>query len=652
MIADQILACSAQRLTHGIPRAKAMHLVDGSMLRSLLDVAGSAACPSTARAVALLLRHCTLAAAAGQARTDILDLRWRVSAVGLNAELATDPRSPLVAASAGGHNDVAQWLLEKVYRVAPSHRRLDPSELAHAMGSASEHGQLKMLDWWWTMLETIPPFQDAAATIRNLLLEHDALMLLPAARGGNVAVLQWWANHCHNTNENENGNDGDTNWTLLSRPAIPKAMAAAGRSDALAWWYTTCASHVPAESPYTWTLPHLREFLAAAPPALLRAQLDAFEGPDPRAVMAPDSFDREVLSALTARGHADELAWWAAARGLLYRTAQLVDLAPTTHWRATPATAEWWWARISSVAAGRKAFAHLPTWTAIEGRVDLLDWAESRGLIDARRLTDDAWTLAQVVSGGDLGVMRWLHVRRVRVPVKAAWLHAASGRGHVAALNWLARTLEWPFPCAGARALDAASQLGQLAVLDWWVQAASDPSLPTGRVTLDYSHEAMDKAADVTVLHWWTHRSGLPLLYTENVIANASKSGTIDMLAWFRASGLTLPPFPPSYDVLASLVHDKDLSTLDWWWGSGMLLSVTSTLYEARRAQVQQMLQEPVNETDHSGVSLRVLQWWQEFIFGDWPPAMLRVVQVADQTAPTPPLKTLFSRLLRALSNE
>jgi hypothetical protein len=93
----------------------------------------------------------------------------------------------------------------------------------------------------------------------------------------------------------------------------------------------------------------------------------------------------------------------------------------------------------------------------------------------------------------------------------------------------------------------------------------------TSGLPLKYDELALDCASmnnKVNVLEWWL-KSGLPLKYSENALDYASSNGSIDALDWWVNSGLEL-----KYTKYA--LHKASLflqiNVLDWWYKSGLSL--------------------------------------------------------------------------------
>ncbi|KAI9216183.1 hypothetical protein BC828DRAFT_409718, partial [Blastocladiella britannica] len=103
-ILDIVLTLAVAGLAHGASdRRTALDLVNQDALRHIVGVAASGLAPSTTRLALLLFKHCTMAAAAGAGRMDILALRQAFGLLEKDSDKSVDDRHPMSEATRGGH---------------------------------------------------------------------------------------------------------------------------------------------------------------------------------------------------------------------------------------------------------------------------------------------------------------------------------------------------------------------------------------------------------------------------------------------------------------------------------------------------------------------------------------------------------------------
>ncbi|KAL5358485.1 hypothetical protein BJX96DRAFT_146678 [Aspergillus floccosus] len=115
----------------------------------------------------------------------------------------------------------------------------------------------------------------------------------------------------------------------------------------------------------------------------------------------------------------------------------------------------------------------------------------------------------------------------------------------------------------------ASAIYGNPTILTWWRDA---PSLPNK----EYIADAMDgasRAGFINVLEWW-RTSGLELRYTERALEAASAEGRVAVLDWWKNASATAPPSKPiplkvGKSVLLAAQSGRTAS-LAWWDASGI----------------------------------------------------------------------------------
>ena len=162
--------------------------------------------------------------------------------------------------------------------------------------------------------------------------------------------------------------------------------------------------------------------------------------------------------------------------------------------------------------------------------------------------------------------------------------------------------------------LDTISINGFTHILDWFIHSG----LKYG-FKLKYSEDALKGASEygyINVLEWWKN-SGLPLKYDEHSIGYASETGKVAVLEWWKNSGLEL-----KYNIYAIAYASGcgHVDVLEWWKQSGLELKYdTYALKLASKRGHIDVLEWWKNSglelKYHDGViidtSVDVLEWWK-----------------------------------------
>ncbi|KAI3320254.1 flavoprotein [Xylariaceae sp. AK1471] len=168
---------------------------------------------------------------------------------------------------------------------------------------------------------------------------------------------------------------------------------------------------------------------------------------------------------------------------------------------------------------------------------------------------------------------------------------------------------------------------GRVDILSWW---NTSPSF----LKKEYDAEALDNASRmgyVHVLDWWL-RSDLPLKYTEAALESASKEGHLLVLEWWKdaASKNDSIGLKPGRSLLTAAQHGQT-AVLRWWESSGIPVAysegvckiasahgqtaVLDTWHELKGEKLSFDSQVLVAPTKQGHVS--VLEWWKQYARGE-----------------------------------
>ncbi|KAK6214396.1 hypothetical protein LQW54_004445 [Pestalotiopsis sp. IQ-011] len=173
----------------------------------------------------------------------------------------------------------------------------------------------------------------------------------------------------------------------------------------------------------------------------------------------------------------------------------------------------------------------------------------------------------------------------------------------------------------------ASGVYGRTDILDWW---NTSPSF----LKKEYDAEALDNASRmgfVNVLDWWL-RSGLPLKYTEQAFETASARGHLLILEWWRdaASQNSSITLKPGRSLLAA-AQQGQTAVLRWWESSGIPVAhgdgvpkiasahghtgVLDAWREIKGDKLSFDCQVLVAPTRQGHVN--VLEWWKQYARGE-----------------------------------
>ena len=239
-----------------------------------------------------------------------------------------------------------------------------------------------------------------------------------------------------------------------------------------------------------------------------------------------------------------------------------------------------------------------------------IDYASRRGYIDVL----DCWLDSELL-----------------LKYSESAIDGACGNGYLNVLEWWLNT-GIPLKYSSA-AIDTASQRGHIKILDYWLNSGLE---------LKYTEHAIDYAHDINVINWWLRPnlklkyskniidaicgrgdgkmlleawfvSGLNIEYSENAMDNASITGRIDILDFWRNSKLDL-----KYTSKAIDRAKRNPQVIAWWLASGLELKFTDEVFSTSKIEVLELLNKYgiLKCTTHAIDRLsdfgdaEVLDWW------------------------------------------
>jgi hypothetical protein len=174
-----------------------------------------------------------------------------------------------------------------------------------------------------------------------------------------------------------------------------------------------------------------------------------------------------------------------------------------------------------------------------------LDLLKNFGII----IKDYDRLLLEASSKNNIHVLNWFYKNNYSMKGYSSIISNASKHGHVDILTWWFNSgLEFNYD---SNAIDNASLNGHLHVLEWWL----NNSRSNNRLKLIYTSNAMD-TINIDVLNWWKN-SGLTLKYRSDILVDKSAC-TMESCMLKRY-----------YDV-GILYMPKPIEVVKWWLNSGL----------------------------------------------------------------------------------
>ncbi|KAI9331322.1 hypothetical protein BDR26DRAFT_870293, partial [Obelidium mucronatum] len=229
-----------------------------------------------------------------------------------------------------------------------------------------------------------------------------------------------------------------------------------------------------------------------------------------------------------------------------------------------------------------------PDSAAKAGRIDLLQHLYR---IQQSPLEYSASALDEAAANGHSIVLWWFKSKGLTLKFTTKAVDSASQNGHLHILDWWRQNIPAEDWIWSNDAIDFAARCNHILVLKWWIDSGLrlkySPDLVNNasrignievlnwwisqnKLAIFVDEKAMDHASTVEVLNFWNSdkvraRTGYPK-WTSNSMKLASEAGRIDLLNWWKQSGLKPRWTSKAMDYASANGH---IEVLQWWLDSG-----------------------------------------------------------------------------------
>lgn len=210
--------------------------------------------------------------------------------------------------------------------------------------------------------------------------------------------------------------------------------------------------------------------------------------------------------------------------------------------------------------------------SAVYGNTTLLEWWKNCPELPTNDYLPDA--LDGASRAGFVHVLEWWRQSGLPLRYTERALESASAEGQIAVLDWWKKTSESsayydPTPLKIGKSVLLAAQSGKTASLAWWDKSG-----------IPYSHgESVARIASthghVPVLALWYSLKGSKIIFDNQVLVGATKNGHVDVLEWWRRSGLRVEfKTCDIEEALEDAVSGAEERVRLWWERNGLNLGV------------------------------------------------------------------------------
>lgn len=216
--------------------------------------------------------------------------------------------------------------------------------------------------------------------------------------------------------------------------------------------------------------------------------------------------------------------------------------------------------------------------SSVFGRTEILEfWRTSPSFLSKEY---SAEALDGASRAGFVNVLEWWQKSGLPLKFTEAAMESASSQGHVAVLQWWKDVSNSPGSGDGTpgstirlkpgKSICFATQNGHTDVVSWWLQSG-----------IAFSHEdTVAKLASthghVDILKVWHNFKGGKMIFDNQVLVGATKSGNVEVLEWWKSSGLKVEY--KTCDIEEALEDgdegERGFQVRKWWALSGLNLGL------------------------------------------------------------------------------
>ncbi|PPJ49583.1 hypothetical protein CBER1_01898 [Cercospora berteroae] len=217
--------------------------------------------------------------------------------------------------------------------------------------------------------------------------------------------------------------------------------------------------------------------------------------------------------------------------------------------------------------------------SSVFGRIEILEFWRTSPSFLTKEYNCEA--LDGASRAGFVNVLEWWQQAGLPLKFTEAALEQASSQGHISVLDW------WKAQSTAAddssvsvdpskvrlkpgKSICYATQNGHTEVVDWWLRSG-----------IAFPHEdTVSKLASthghVDILQLWHEAKGSKMIFDNQVLVGATKSGNVDVLEWWKKSGLKVEY--KTCDVEEALEDgyegERGMEVRRWWARNGLNLGV------------------------------------------------------------------------------